>query len=243
MLIRSDFHDYYDSALGITGVDSDIIYRRFTHTIADADPPEGWFDAPNQRRFFGRVTGYYPLFSRVAGYSLVREFIVGFCGEAWYGIEISRSGETKHNPFKNIFVYDDDIGTFIAEYITPPHLMYEEGGSYNRFLDLRHRLGKYQDSGAISRLHRSHNVPVFVYIMGGSLILNPQLQEFGFMKVKETFSAFQDLQSYVGGVLQAEAPEILDISDLDRLKQHGFDEKWSFRNPNPPNRKQHKREK
>ncbi len=83
MLIQSDFHDYYDSALGITGLDTDIIYRRFTRTITPADPPEGWFDVPNQRRFFGQVKSYHPLWcSTVAGYTLVREFIVGFCGEA-----------------------------------------------------------------------------------------------------------------------------------------------------------------
>jgi hypothetical protein len=234
MLIRSDFHDYYDSALGITGVDTGIVYRRFTRIITPPETPESWFDDPNQGRFFGRVTSYHPLWrSTVAGYNLVREFIVGFCGEAWYGIEISRSGEAKHNPFKNIFVYNDDIETFIAEHIHPALSIYDDGDDpYNGWLDIRHRLWKYQNSGAIDRLHRSHNVPVFVYLMGGSLLLNPPLQEFGFMKIKETFSAFQDLQSYVGGVLSSVEPEMLEISDVDRLKQHGFDKRG---NPNMVN--------
>ncbi len=153
---------------------------------------------------------------------------------------MSKSGAAKHNPFKNIFVYDDEIESSIAEYIAPVRSIYDSSDPCNGIIDIRHRLRQYQHSGAIERLHRSHNVPIFVYIMGGSLILNPRLQEFGFMKVKETFSAFQDLQSYVGGVLQTEEAETLEISEIDRLKQHGFDEKWSFRNPYPPNRKRYK---
>jgi len=33
--------------------------------------------------------------------------------------------------------------------------------------------------------------------------------------------------------------EIVEISDKDKLLQHGFD-KWSFRNPDPPKRKKRK---
>jgi hypothetical protein len=44
MLIQSNFRDYYDAALDTAGIDSNILYNRFSRTVDESAPPEGWFE-------------------------------------------------------------------------------------------------------------------------------------------------------------------------------------------------------
>lgn len=60
--------------------------------------------------------------------------------------------------------------------------------------------------------------------------LTPVLADSQFCKVKDPFSAFQEISMYLGGVIPRQAPELVLISDKDRIAQHGFD-KDSFRHP------------
>jgi hypothetical protein len=43
---------------------------------------------------------------------------------------------------------------------------------------------------------------------------------------------------FISGVLGTGSPKTLEISDSEKIKQYGYDSKWSFRNPDPPKRKQ-----
>ncbi len=246
MLIQSDFHDYYDAALGVGGIDTDIVFRRYTKTLADHDLPEGWTDSLGGA---GRFFGYYhhaPLWQHdpqttPPAHRVEREYLIGFCGEIFYGIEVRSVVE----PNKRLFFFDDEIGAFITDYISilqkPHHYPTFGEDSYALWMDVRDRVSRYRSSGAAVRIHQTYNTPVFVYLMRGGLVINPCLREYGFMRVKDTFTAFQEVQMYVGGVLpQAEHP-LVEVSERDKLLQHGFDEKWSFRNPDPPKRKQKKK--
>jgi hypothetical protein len=286
MLIHSDFHDYYDAALGTAGVDTSIVYHRFRRTILSKEispasaTPEGWLEALQH----GRVAmGYYshaPLWHYDAGdsrslrsgshlsparqaarsvYRIEREYLMGFCGEVWYGMELTapKQGNTR------FFLFDDEIGAFVREHgldkpepydpfagssadsVNAGSAGYVGGDAYAAWLDLRARVLRYRSSGAAKRVHREHNAPAFVYVMHGqgALVVNPCLREFGFMRVKDTYTAFQELQDYIGGILGQPEPAILHVSERDSLKQHGFDEQWSFRNPDPPRRKQGRKQR
>ncbi|EBX1873562.1 hypothetical protein DRD23_08615 [Salmonella enterica subsp. enterica serovar Enteritidis] len=59
---------------------------------------------------------------------------------------------------------------------------------------------------------------------------NPWLKAIGFQKVKDAFTAYQELDSYIFGVLGVDANPIVQTSDKDRLVAHGFDNRVSFRN-------------
>jgi hypothetical protein len=58
---------------------------------------------------------------------------------------------------------------------------------------------------------------------------NPQLKGLGFQSVKDPFTAYQELDSYLSGVMGVETRPPVEISDVHRLEGHGFDKKTSFR--------------
>jgi hypothetical protein len=55
------------------------------------------------------------------------------------------------------------------------------------------------------------------------------LKDFGFGKVLDAYSAFQNLSQWVGGVLPRPSAPMVDITDeKTQLQKHGMD-KWSFK--------------
>lgn len=62
-----------------------------------------------------------------------------------------------------------------------------------------------------------------------AIVTNPCLKDWGFGKVKDAYTAFQDISMYLGNQLVKEhKPD--EIEDKYRIAQHGFD-KTSFRHP------------
>jgi len=59
--------------------------------------------------------------------------------------------------------------------------------------------------------------------------VNPSLKEIGFERLKDPFSAFQEISTYLANILIEQKP-IVTIDDRHRIEQHGFDIKESFRN-------------
>ena len=57
-----------------------------------------------------------------------------------------------------------------------------------------------------------------------------------FQTIFEPFTAFQEIEMFLGGVIGSNENNIIEIEDKYRIESHGFN-KWSFRNPNPPKRK------
>ena len=55
------------------------------------------------------------------------------------------------------------------------------------------------------------------------------MQDFDFYKVKDSFSANQDLANYVGGVLPANVNPMIVLDDKHKILKAGFDLKSSFR--------------
>ena len=58
--------------------------------------------------------------------------------------------------------------------------------------------------------------------------LNPHYNDYEFYKVFDSFTAFQEIQMFMGGVLGSGEKEIVEVADKYKIGQHGFD-KWSFR--------------
>jgi hypothetical protein len=70
-----------------------------------------------------------------------------------------------------------------------------------------------------------------------TLTINPQLSPLDFQRIKDPFTAFQDLSMFLSGVLVS--PETADISLTEKQKvmQKGFDEKYGFRQRQAKKRK------
>lgn len=81
----------------------------------------------------------------------------------------------------------------------------------------------------------TYKVPVFAIYFGGEirdrdqvLDLAPCLSDFGFQKVKDPYTAYQEIAQYVSGVIGIGNPETVEISDEDMKHKKGFDD-WSFK--------------
>jgi hypothetical protein len=59
-------------------------------------------------------------------------------------------------------------------------------------------------------------------------VLNPNLKEIGFDRIKDAYTAFQDISMYLSNILIEQKP-VEKIDDKHRIEQHGFDLKESFR--------------
>lgn len=62
------------------------------------------------------------------------------------------------------------------------------------------------------------------------LSINPQLKGFGFQKVRGPFEAYQEIDSFISGVLGTSGRPVAETSSIHRLEAHGFDKVTSFRN-------------
>ena len=84
-----------------------------------------------------------------------------------------------------------------------------------------------------------YNTPIFVYYCSNSseIILNPKLIDIKFTDLFDAFTAFQEIEMFISGVLANNEKPLSIIDEKYRQQQRGFD-KWSFRNPDPPKRKQ-----
>ena len=89
-------------------------------------------------------------------------------------------------------------------------------------------------------IFREINAPIFVFDSGidfrhnyinsqdSQFIINPNLKKYEFYKVVDAFTAFQEIQMFISGVLGIGEREIIEVEDKYKIDQHGYD-KWSFR--------------
>jgi len=228
MLIVSNFHDYYDGVSSL-GVDKTCVYNRISkqeptpkeHCLTYRDKK----DLPTDNIWrLGRVPYHRPI-------------IIGFCGKYYLGYEFERiSGGEKQLYFE----YDYEKIHKELKSINGKNWYYED------YFENAVLFYKTQSS---LPLHRQFHCPVFVLDYNSSenryktinnnpnLILNPCLKNYNFQPVKDAYTTHQEIYQFMSGVLGNQEKEIIEISEKDKLVQHGMD-KWSFKNPEPPKRKQ-----
>lgn len=62
------------------------------------------------------------------------------------------------------------------------------------------------------------------------LVNSDNLKSMEFNKAMDPWSAYQEIDMYLGSTLVSDVDAMVRITDKDRIAQHGFD-KWSFKNP------------
>lgn len=210
MRIISKFQDYYDSALGY-GVDMTQVLPRKTETI---------FLSREHGAHIGRHNKL-----------LLELFIVGFCGEFFQGVKIEY--DTYHSKsfgsdWSEIVYSREELDQCVKER--------EETG---RYFNNDRRFNKLlkEPVNLDKEMFFEHKCPFFVieheFIHGKGwqkiLSLWPCLKNYKFQKVKDPFTAFQEISQYYFGVIGCTEKDICVVSDKDRLDQRGFDPKYGFR--------------
>jgi hypothetical protein len=233
MYIISKKKDYYDGVVGTMGIDRSIVYARETQTFENwtSFPKEFRPNKPYNSRYKNHFLNldHHTLHSKpiIEGYS---SFIVGFCGKLYIGWKLYRKVPNPYSVSTIVtdITYDyelvkkyvktvswysnlDDDMEYIKSY-DPMHI----------FRDLKSPIFVYDSdrNGTSMNPYRRRNSDVF--------IVNPILNEYKFYTVIDSFTAFQELSMFMGGILGSGEKEIVEVEDKYKITQHGFN-KWLFR--------------
>jgi len=239
MYIISKNKDYYDGVVGTVGIDKTIVYERAEKEIEEkTEFPEPF----KYKRTYGIYSENDSSFVRLGDFGTKKDskyfnnsfFVIGFCGKLYLGWRM----------FYNVKKFNPELG--IHEDIPKFKIIY---GFDNVSDDLNNsRWGKnlydtvqYVLTYDPIEIFRTVNAPVFIYDSGIDLnyntylsnkksvfIINPVLKDYEFYKVVDAFTAFQEIQMFIAGVLGIGEKEIIEVEDKYKIPQHGFD-KWSFR--------------
>ena len=211
MRLHTDFHDYYDNAVGY-GVDENVHYNRFTKEVEIQIKSQ--FDFPRHRNagllgFCGKI---YPLielkkYNRKYDYEYASEeykIVERYCA---YSFEEYKTKESEWEDYSDDFgYYDHSREVKLKQFFTD--------WNYQR-----------------DDIFLKYKVPVWTIKLDGrqnNAILNPKLKDYGFDRIKDSFTAFQEISMYLSNIL-IEQKEVAVIEDKYRIEQHGFDLKTSFR--------------
>jgi len=223
MRIFSDFKDYYDSAAAF-GADRNIVYQR--REIDEVIDKVDLIQDVEARRPRSMVKYYRFRFG-----------IVGFCGNIYpfviCGEDVCNRGKVSEHyiydaqAFKN-YVKDNEL----EKYTSIDPWMHEREIFSNAAIQKFFSVDSWK-----SWLPKFHELKVPIFLVKAHrgnviFVVNPQLSDIKFFQVKDAFGAFQDIASYISGVLGNQPSIPLKIDDKDLIVQKGFDSK-SFRTDSP----------
>mgnify|MGYP006297348471 CR=1 FL=1 len=233
MYIISKQKDYYDGVVGSVGMDKTIVYERKTVEIEDNKSIPKFV---RSTRFHWKDENPFLNLCRASvktdndkGYYAMNGFIVGFCGKLYLGWKfyykvkafLPESGEYGEVTKEDI-IYDYEN---VKQYLKPRY--------WGSSLDDN---AKFVNSYNPIEIFRECDAPIFLYDSYNErprntdvFYINPVLKDWEFYKVVDAFTAFTQLQMFIGGVLGTGEKKITEISNENKIEQHGFDRKWSFR--------------
>lgn len=231
MKLISKFRDYYD---GVTHQyrDEHILYIREQKEIEFARADFEKLPYVSEAHHYSNY-----LVSETRAEFLISFRIMGFCGKLYPFVAVKERFTDNRYFFYSFHSFND--------FVTSAKLTLDHGIK-------RWRWSKGYDTTYLSEYvkffnNRDHytnleakfhelNAPCFLYREGANqnrkIITNPMLKKFGFAKLKDPYSAHQELYQFVGGYLNQPERPMVEISDKDKIHKHGFDE-WSFRQKGP----------
>jgi hypothetical protein len=234
MLIQSSFSDYYDGVAS-SGIDTTVRYHRETSTIKAVSPfyidhlPTNLYG-----RHFEFVSGRYhrALFEASLKAPSCHFSVIGYCGIHIVIAEINKS-----------YYFGEQI--LDADWSNQKR--HRQPTVRQVVADLIQKFNGKSDN----KLFQQFQVPLFIIPMypymnayayemrhpglyQATFTLNPNLNELQFYKYKDAYSAFQEIQSYISGVLGVDAKPTIELSDKSKIIKAGFDPKTSFRKGKEP---------
>lgn len=219
MRIISTFHDYYDGAHA--GIDTSIIYQRKTEFLDAKDPALSALipDVRSLSRGDYRV-GY----RREAD---LTPFSILFCGRLYAGAHFK---DPQHDLyFFDVAALQEFVDTTISHLgfkLAKAELWERPGKTFRQFLSV-------QGTPLVLPAAETNRWPVLMYapsVYGKEtpLVKDPCLKDFGFFRLVDPYTAYQDIAQYLARLAAPENQPPVHISDVDMANAKGFD-KHSFR--------------
>ena len=245
MRIIGKSKDYYDSALAF-GQDESIVYVRKPE-VMNEDQAKKAIGFGNKDRYFSDAVLDHLLVgglpdsersiyrNRWRSYSGdLRFYIIGFCGKFYPCVQHKPIGQGGDLPEITFYAGDKvRLNRRGSDRIKEERTKEEK--KIDRFLAFEFKEG--------DDLFHKFQTPIIVFditdcyfrdIKENALAINVNLSEYKFFRVKDAFTAFQELSQYIGGVIGVHPDPVGDIADKDMRDAKGFDE-WSFkRRPSKP---------
>ena len=234
MLILNKKKDYYDGVAQTKGIDKTIVYNREILLFEKREIPDffaksnySWIESNNSPINYS----HYNLKFSNDKYIKYSYFIVGFCGKLYLGFKLYYEDNSHVNrKLKSDITYD--INEFIG-LLNPDKYFRKKTDS-----TIIEKYNKLKNIDLID-LFRKYNTPIFIYddnydvdyirsYNNSRFIVNPLLKDYEFYKLFDSFQTFQEIEMFIGGVLGNNEKEIINLSNDDKIKKHGFD-KFSFR--------------
>lgn len=237
MRIISKERDYYDS-VQMYGQDQGVVYIRNKDFVEE--------DLANDtiNKFYkikSKNTSYYhhPL-GDGSTYRKVRIAESGsifFCGDRHNFIitertigcgMMSRTEKRFHYSMESLDSYIDELN------------LKDEKEPYYRKISKNLIVDFFNNLKTEPNLHFEINAPIFIisafrddevrYMSWKTRVQkNPILSDYNFAAVKDPYSAYQELDMFISGVMGGKSPVVVNISDDDMKQQKGFGHKYAFK--------------
>lgn len=233
MLIISSYTDYYDS-IASSGIDKTIRYNRQTVTLNACSP----FHIEHLPRYL--MGGYFGFLSFADRKRQDMQYafnspscdlqVIGFCGTYLVTVRM----DNKYY-----------MGESILELDWSTSKRHQQPTTRQTVTDCIQKFHNKIDH----TLFQEFKVPVFVVPITEvtnqqkqrnrdqnlvDFTLNPNLKDLHFHKYKDPYSAFQEIQSYLSGILGIEQHPTIELSDRSKILKAGFDPQISFRKGKQP---------
>lgn len=235
-IISPKFKDYYDMVAG-QGVDLTRIYMRETKEVPGGLPLPDWNERENS---WGNKHFKYPRYDRDVyrrgwsnpTYNLSYIYVL-FAGKLYGGIAL------KNQQFGNVgemsYYWDADSWKSKAEEIgwKGDNRAYY-GKNKSTEMDESLRVFTIVGDEVLSDWAIDNKLSIAVSCgfyenreRGEWFVVDANLKDLNFQKVLDPFTAYQELDQWIGGVL-CNKEVIPEMTDKDKITSHGFDS-WSFR--------------
>jgi hypothetical protein len=236
MIIHSNFKDYYDVSASF-GIDSSVVFQRQT---AFLQLENGYF-LDNLPQHFPDDLGEIEESDYSDAAIILRNkktfaqfFVLGFCGK----LHVAAVSSKHENTPQHEIAYFGEAIAALDWSAKPRNRRPSPRQIISEMLRLFH--GK-QDMDVFKWL----NTPLFLTeirppltryetknlgLYAPNFEINPCLKNYQFYKEKDPFSAFQEIQGFISGVLgQKQEHSVVEISNNSKILKAGFDVKTSFR--------------
>lgn len=235
MKIISNFSDYYDSIIAY-GVDPLITYKRFTeeHNL------DTKYLGTNPTKFDWRHSHLIELkadfdFSKIG----IETFYIFFCNEIYLGWKIwKKSRHSQICDLYDFFYTKESILKYLADVDTARNYYGFRHPSWKAPDSLKDISEMFDKRTKLLTLYKpeenfyiKYSSPVIVFTnteKGVRLITNPKLKDFKFQKIKEPFTAFQEISTFISNTFGYPGNPTVEVSEKTKIEKHGFN-KWSFR--------------
>jgi hypothetical protein len=224
MRIISRFQDYYDRAMA-HGADQSRVFVRDNVEYADSHRTS---EVPAH---LGELAQLLKGGMNVGRVSL-EPFLIAFAGKLYPGVRCHVLGSMADNPpTQSTAEFAYDLASLLR-FCAAHEVDLEKKGFFDRMSQKQRFAAFFTLTGSAQHAAMlcEHGIAIAVAISRSpaKVQVNPALKNFEFFRVFDAWQTYQELDMYLGALAAPDTKPPVQVSDADRIHQHGFDRR-SFR--------------